>query len=327
MKRKIKKYRFESSIYPQLKPLFKLDNWHCWLAFGENCLFICLAIWISYCSSWYLYPATIVLIGSRQRALATLLHEASHQAIAKNKTLNFIMGTFLSGYLIFQSMSSYSKSHVEGHHNHLGNHEKDPDYKFALSQGLYGQELESKIFYWRYIISPLLFFKVPQYIKSLLVSRLLEQKNYLETCVMLLWWLMIISLSITGNLWKELILFWLVPYLTFFQIIGWFIELAEHYPLMDNQITLYMSRNRHSHLIEGFLTGMHNETYHLVHHLFPSIPFWNTPKAHAILMQDANYAEHDRQSGGIFCSDNDAPSILFVKQTNYTDLAIAEVNK
>jgi fatty acid desaturase len=79
-----------------------------------------------------------------------------------------------------------------------------------------------------------------------------------------------------------------------------------------------MSRNRNSHFIERFLTGMHNENYHLIHHLFPSIPFWNIPKAHEILMQDPNYAQHHRQGGGIFWSNNDAPSIFLKSKHSCT---------
>lgn len=307
----IKKYRFDDTIYYQLKPLHELDNWHCWVAFGESCLFIYLAFLISYNLSWYFYPISLILIGSRQRALGTLLHEASHQTMARNKTINFILGTFFSGYLIFQSMSSYSRSHVQGHHSMFGDPEHDPDFKFALSEGLYQEHLTTQEFCWSYIISPLLLLKVPQYIRSILVSRLLDERNVLETLWMSLYWSMIIGLSITLNAWKELILFWILPYLTSFQIIGWFIEMSEHYPLMANKSPINMSRNRHSNVIEKFFTGMHNENFHLVHHLFPSIPFWNMVRAHTILMQDANYAQHDSNSGGILFSGNQAPSLLF----------------
>lgn len=325
----IKQYRFDSTIYNQLKPLYELDNWHCWLAFGENCLFISLAITISHNLSWFFYPISLTLIGSRQRALATLLHEASHQTIARNKTINFIMGTFLSGYLIFQTMSSYSRSHVQGHHNRFGDPEHDPDYKFALSQGLYQEHLTAQDFYWSYIISPLLLFKVPQYIRSILASRLLDERNDLESLWMGSCWLMIIGISIYLNIWMELILFWIIPYLTIFQVIGWFIEMSEHYPLMANQCTINMSRNRHSNAIEHFLTGMHNESYHLVHHLFPGIPFWNLVTAHNILMQDANYAEHDSNTGGILFSGNQVPSLLFSEGRDkiHSDCYISGGNK
>ncbi len=313
MKKKIEKYRFSSSIYDQLKPLRKVDRWHCWLALTEDWIIICFAIFISYHLSWYFYPLSILLIGSRQRALATLLHESAHQVITTNRIINFMMGTFFSGYLILQTFSSYRKSHVVKHHGKFGNPEEDPDYQFLISQGLYQKDLDDKIFQRDYVFLPLLLFQVPKYIKSLLTHRLLSEKNYLENFSMALLWLIIISLSILFNQWQYLILFWLIPYLTVFQIINGFIELTEHYPLMNNNVDLYMSRNRNSHFIEQFLTGMHNENYHLVHHLFPSIPFWNVPKAHKILMQDVNYAEYDTQSRGILWSKNNTPGILFQK--------------
>lgn len=86
--------------------------------------------------------------------------------------------------------------------------------------------------------------------------------------------------------------------------------MSEHYPLMNNSINLYKTRNRHSHWLEKFLTGMHNESYHLVHHLNPAIPFWNVPKAHQIYLQDKNYDQFDRQAGGIFISANNTPSLI-----------------
>lgn len=303
MEKKIQNYRFNNSVYRQIKPLFELDNWHCFGALAEDWIIICFAIYISCFLSWYFYPLSILIIGSRQRALATMLHESAHRILAKNPNLNLIMGTFFSGYFILQIMSSYRKSHVENHHGNFGHPDKDPDYKFAISQGLYPTNIDDLRF-------ASLLRRLPKYIKSLLVHRFLEDQKSLEILSISLWWLVIISVSILCNLWQYLILFWLIPYLTFFQIIGWFIELAEHYPLMNHQINLYMSRNRNSHDIELFLTGMHNENYHLVHHLFPNIPFWNVPKAHAILMQDPNYAQHHNQSGGIVWSNNHAASIL-----------------
>lgn len=324
MKKKFKKYRFSNSIYHELKPLYKLDQWHCCLALVEDWIIICFAFSLSYYWSWYFYPVSLLLIGSRQRALATLLHESAHQVIAKNRILNFMMGTFFSGYFILQTMASYRKSHVVKHHGNFGNPKEDPDYKFIISQGLYQQNLDDRIFRKRYIFAPLLLAQVPKYVKSLLVHRLLEEKNNLENIGMGLLWLTIISLSILYNQWLYLILFWLIPYLTVFQIISWFIELTEHYPLMNNNLDLYMSRNRNSHFIEKFITGMHNENYHLVHHLFPAIPFWNVPKAHKILMQDQNYAQYDNQSRGLFWSKDNTPGILFLQFDHKYPIQIGE---
>lgn len=67
---------------------------------------------------------------------------------------------------------------------------------------------------------------------------------------------------------------------------------------------LRASRNRFSHAIEHFFTGIHGESYHLIHHLFPAIPFWNLEKAHKILMKDFDYREVNKNFGGIFFSKN-----------------------
>jgi fatty acid desaturase len=112
-----------------------------------------------------------------------------------------------------------------------------------------------------------------------------------------------IGITLVG--WKFILIYWLVPYLTAFQVITWFIELAEHYPLVKNaQYDLYATRNRFSHPIEAFFTSMHGENFHLIHHLFPGVPFWKMKKAHEILLNDNEYARINASFGGIFLSGN-----------------------
>jgi len=109
---------------------------------------------------------------------------------------------------------------------------------------------------------------------------------------------------------KGYFLYWLLPYLTTFQALTWYIELAEHYPMIAEAKTdLEATRNRFSHPIEHFFTAMHGENFHLVHHLFPAIPYWNLKKAHKILLNDSSYSSINAGFGGIFVSSNFAPSV------------------
>lgn len=109
---------------------------------------------------------------------------------------------------------------------------------------------------------------------------------------------------------KFYLLCWILPYFTTFQVITWFIEPAEHYPMIAyGKNNIEVSRNRFSHFVEHFFTAMHTENYHLVHHLFPAIPFWNLEKAHFILMQDDEYHSVNSKFGGIFVSSNSNPSM------------------
>jgi fatty acid desaturase len=109
--------------------------------------------------------------------------------------------------------------------------------------------------------------------------------------------------------WTFFFLYWLVPYLTVFQVLTWFIEISEHYPLVAHaKIDIDATQNRFSHPIEAFFTSIHNENFHLVHHLFPAVPFWNMKKAHQILLKDPVYAQKNASFGGIFISSNYAKS-------------------
>lgn len=311
MRSNIKRYQFDIKQKKEIISLIKYDNWHCWLAIAENYLIIAFAVFISVKLSWYLFPISLLLVGSRQRALATVLHESAHSAFAKNKTLNYVMGTFLSGYLIIQTMSSYKQSHVSKHHARFGEDEEDPDYQYAIQNDLYSNRSLCELFNKNFIY-PMLLTKVPSYMKSLLQDRLgdLKRNDKKEFLAFTAFWVIILALTILTGTFHYFLLFWVLPYLTTFNVIGWYIELSEHYPLMQKDNTLHMTRNRHSHPVEKFLTGMHNENYHLIHHLFPTIPYWNLPKAHEILMRDENYRRLDQDSGGIFLSKDGRPSLF-----------------
>lgn len=319
-KTKYERYKFSPEITSQIRELTKLDNWHGLLALLEDYLIILASILITSHITWFFYPIALLVIGSRQRALATLMHESAHGVLAKNKFLNWVGGTFCSGYLILQQMTVYKKSHCYEHHCHLGNPELDPDFKFYREEGLYNPH-SPKDFLVKHIIQPLLLFKVPQYVFYLVKHRLFgkggdacgaaQSAGRKESMIVLAYLLTIVGTSIWFGFWDELILFWLVPYITVFQVLGYFIEVSEHYPLVgNNTVDLYMSRNRFSPWYEAFFTSMHCENFHLIHHLMPSVPFWNQPKAHLILLADPNYARHNSLTSGIFFSSNGAPSIV-----------------
>lgn len=114
----------------------KPDNYHGVLAIMSDWTLILLCVTISeyaykYNPVFFLWPMVyflaISIIGARQRGLARGLHEATHECFCSNQYLNFFLGTFCSGYLMFQSFRGYQISHVKNHHPYLGT-DRDPDY-------------------------------------------------------------------------------------------------------------------------------------------------------------------------------------------------------
>ncbi|EKY3854629.1 hypothetical protein QHA12_001119, partial [Campylobacter coli] len=80
---------FENTILKELKVLYKLDNYHGIFAVLWDYLQIILIIVIScFMQNIFMYLFAVLFIGTRQRALATILHESAHRILAKNRKLN-----------------------------------------------------------------------------------------------------------------------------------------------------------------------------------------------------------------------------------------------
>ncbi|MGX7670247.1 fatty acid desaturase [Plantactinospora sp. DSM 117369] len=127
-----------------------------------------------------------------------------------------------------------------------------------------------------------------------------RRKKRLDVAAFWSFWTVVAGLCWYAGALDGLLLFWVIPFLTSFQILGWYIELSEHTPLVrDHSIDLYMTRNRKSRGLEKWLTGIHNDNYHLEHHLDPRTPFWNLHKARQIRLRDPNYAALDAATGGL----------------------------
>lgn len=306
------KHKFDGRILADIEPLCRLDNWHAPLAVIADFAIIAAAIAAVHVFGWIAYPISVIIIGSRQRALSTMVHEATHGTLARSKILAGTIATVFSGYLIFSTLNAYKASHVAGHHGRFGSPDLDPDYKYMLDKGVYDTD-DGRTYFFKTFIKPLLLGNVPSYLAYVVKARTFSAANRysrLENIALCAYWAAIVGCALIFGQATNLLLFWIIPFLTTYQIIGWFIELAEHSPLMGNPIDLHKTRNRHSHWLERFLTGMHGESYHLAHHLRPRVPFWKMAQLHDVLLRDPDYREWDSRCGGIFLSDNGAPTVV-----------------
>lgn len=308
----IHRHKFSREITDGVRALYHLDNLHGPLAVLQNFLIIAAAVMLAEYAGWIMYLPAMLVIGSRQRALATLTHEAAHGTLARNKTLNNVLGTVFSGYAVAMLLRTYKDSHVRDHHGKFGDPEADCDFRYMINQGVYARSGGWK-YIWHVIISPALLLKVPAYIMYLARDRFVSadgSNGHREVALFAVFWLAILAGSIATGVSGLLFWYWIVPFLSAYQVIGWYIELAEHAPLMEQGKDIHMSRNRNSHWIEHMFTGMHGESFHLAHHLFPRVPFWRMKELNKLLRQDAVYRARDDACGGIFLSSNAAPSLV-----------------
>ena len=298
--RQIKRYRFDSEILKRVRECRHNDNYHGVIEWAEDWLVIGFSIYASLSAFRYLtwplalsiYLFAIFLIGGRQRALADILHQAAHGTLLKNKRAGNFFGTVLSGYLVLQSLTGYRFSHVLRHHSFLGDTMLDPDYEQYRQWKICGASLNAAAVR-RHLLRTVAPGSTLNYVKYLLKHRILPHAEESLERILRISFIVVSTILICSSGYGPLLFFyWLVPLITTQAWIGAFLELVEHYPMIETQRTfdIYMSRNRRCSWLSSFLLGLKQyDGYHLVHHTFPFIPSWRLPEVHQIMMEDANY--------------------------------------
>ena len=329
-------YRFTDDVTAEIKKLNRSDNWHAAAAWVEDLAWMALCVWLCVAVTWWLYPLAVLVIGARQRGLSTILHDCAHGVGAANRKLQMLIGTALTAYPIFQQHYAYKISHVFTHHPRLGDPDRDPDLRFFIEQGAY-RAASPRAYVRRVVLMPLFGTQTWAYLRYLVRNRyrvlragrtqetqgpqVQRGRRLLDRAGFWAFWAVVAGVCWSQGWLVELLLFWFVPYLTSFQILGWYIELSEHTPLVrDSRTDLYMTRNRKSRGWEKFLTGIHNDNYHLEHHLDPRTPFWNLGKARQVRLADPDYAAVDSVLGGLFTrGPQDQPSAVTAIVTSMSE--------
>lgn len=127
------------------------------------------------------------------------------------------MDSLFVSFPIFTSFTIYCNFHYL-HHRHLWDINNDPDTKRYALIRLDKPQSSMKIFIMKHIIKPLTLTHVPKYIYGTIkVNIFSKEEPWSERIAKVLFWVLIITISVTFNFWQELILFWFVPLLTTFK--------------------------------------------------------------------------------------------------------------
>jgi len=257
--------------------------------------------------SWLVAIAAIVVVATRQHALAVLMHDASHTLLSRNKRLNDVISSLLLSFPILTSTTRYRSHHMR-HHQYV-NTEQDPDLENAqtnLGRAALVRQLVADILGLNTlttlttlshfgIIGPL--FKsadapggLPAFEKRLAIA------YYLGVAV-------VVTATST---WGSFLLYWVLPLTTVLSPILRFRALAEH-GACANSHDLDMARSVYAGIAERFLLAPCNVNYHLEHHLYPSVPFYNLPRLSGLLRSHAIFTDHAHRNDGYFLGD---PSVF-----------------
>ncbi len=277
--RDFRQFMEKQGLMGQLKALEHAQPVQGWIAISTNWLLI-FGSWLLVTQvSYYFIPLAILVIGNRQRALANMLHEASHCNLGKSfRAKDSITEIFLAAPY-FNTLTRYREMHRE-HHLHLGSPEKDPDFihKPSYRHGSVWAILRDHVFNFRAACGTMM-------------GQLRHVSNR-ERFRMFLWWAVVLTaLALLTSPLNALIFFglWIVSIGTVYHCITMFREVSDHVGLEPGTL-IGFSRNSPTRGPGAWFFHPHNNAYHLAHHLDQRIPFNKLPKAHKLMMNYPPYA-------------------------------------
>lgn len=227
-------------------------------------------------SAWvYLACVPLYLLAAGSlHGISLFTHEAVHGTLSRNRMANAALGA-VCAWPVSQNYSAYKVLHLS-HHSHLGL-EGDPDHYQNYTRWSW------MLFamYWGRLIAG-----YPAYILAIPVlgwrhgtARERFWIVFEVVCVILM-----VMAAMVSPLPRGLLLHgWLIPMLfinTLVNIRG----MSQHTLLEHHDDPILGTRSILTNRLTAFF--MCNENYHLEHHLYPGVPWYNLPKLHAALRDD-----------------------------------------
>lgn len=230
---------------------------------------------------WLFALAAFVISATRFRGINNIIHECCHFTFAHNKATNYSIGR-LCAALTFFSFQDYRDSHMT-HHVHLGDSERDEDFRLRQRFG-FGEQLTAQRIL-KHICTPLLLRHFPDYFAFRLVHEKSDGAAY--TFFKLAYLAVIFALLAVYPV--ETMIFFVAPFVLGFTAINYWTDCVDHAGLITDVDPLLQSRNAKVPKLLRPLLFPRNDSFHLVHHLFPAVPARHYPLCHRLLLEDVDY--------------------------------------
>jgi len=271
----------------EISELLQMRDWRSWftvaldwaMIFGAMAL---VAVWPN--------PLTVILalfvIGARQLGLAVLMHDASHHALFSNRRVNDWVGNWLAAYPVWSDMVGYRPYHL-GHHAHTWT-DDDPDIGLVLPFPITPQSLRRKIMrdltgrtgikFARFSIRRDFGREGTWRERTTRAVRSPRFRGVVITNLVLLG-----IVSAAG--YPALYLLWVGAYITTNTLVTRIRAIAEHTMSPDPSDPLQNTRTTIASWWERIFLAPNRVNYHLEHHLLMTVPHYNLPRLHDLLMQ------------------------------------------
>jgi fatty acid desaturase len=248
----------------------------------------------------------ILVIGGRQHALAVIVHDAVHHRFLPDRRLNDWVAELLVAWPIFLSVRAFRTVHGP-HHRFTGEagdgnrrawrtHRPDgrltaewtyPKTPLGLARTLLRRAAVLTGVFWiiRGLVAPFVLRRPP--------LELLARTAYFVLAAWILtrhaWW-------------HEALVLWLLPYCTWHMAAQYARLVCEHSGSIAEHPAFARTRTTMPGPLGRFFVLPHHIGYHIEHHWYPSVPWYNLPRLHRALRRDATFREHANVQRSVLAS-------------------------
>jgi beta-carotene hydroxylase len=224
------------------------------------CLTAVMLISLSVCGYWlWEWPGILCFVANvlALHLSGTVIHDASHNAAHSNRIINAVLG-HSSALMLGFAFPVFTRVHLQ-HHAHVNDPDNDPDHFVSTGGPLW--LIAARFFY-----HEIFFFK----------RRLWRKFELLEWFLSRLVVFTLVILGIKYGFITYIMNFWFVPALVVGIALGLFFDYLPHRPFKERD-RWKNARVYPSPIVNILILG---QNYHLIHHLWPSIPWYKYQPAY-----------------------------------------------
>ena len=261
-----------------------------WMVIAAIC-----AVCLTY-REWWVWGIGMLLIGTRQHGLAVLAHEGAHHLVVRSHFWNDVLTNYLTTYPLTFTVQGYRTTHLK-HHWYL----ETPEDPSKVSVDRHPEEWTFPMPVWNFVrmfLRDLLL--LSQRAAISLMKYLWEIPGGRTPHVIRITVMHAVAVAVfawSGNLLAYLLL-WIVPLYTVTVACYRLRSVAEHSGIgpqserysrdvIDN---LRTTRTTTGSGLSQYLLIPYNVSYHIEHHMFPSIPTFRLRGLHRKLRTNPVYA-------------------------------------
>jgi beta-carotene hydroxylase len=215
-----------------------------------------LGYWSWHWPDWCCFCLNVVAL----HLVGTVIHDASHNSAHSDRLLNAILGHG-SALMLGFAFPVFTRVHLQ-HHAHVNDPKNDPDHFVSTGGPLW--LIAARFFY-----HEVYFFQ----------RRLWRKYELLEWFLSRLFVVTVVAVSIHYDFLGYILNFWFSPALVVGLALGLFFDYLPHRPFQERD--RWHNARVYPSAILNILIGGQN--YHLIHHLWPSIPWYNYKPAYEVM--------------------------------------------